>query len=53
MSAEEATIAIPIVRNPIVTRFSFQEDALWLAPVIGERATVPKAAASVVTNQLP
>jgi hypothetical protein len=49
---ETATIATPTVRNPTVTRPSCHGNPVWPAPVIGERAAVPKIAARVVNTQL-
>jgi hypothetical protein len=50
-STEEATITMPTLMKPTVTRLSCQGCPLWPAAVIGERAAVPKAAASVVISQ--
>jgi hypothetical protein len=50
-STEAATIARPTVINPKVTRLSCQGWPWWPAPVMGESAAVPKAAARAVTSQ--
>jgi hypothetical protein len=51
MSTEEATITTPTLIKPAVIRVSCQGCPLCPTAVIGERAAVPKTAASVVTNQ--
>src|ERR1035438_6113068 len=49
--ADAKTMTIPTDMKPAVTRDSCQGSPLWPTPVIGERAAVPKIAASRVTNQ--
>src|SRR5215469_9872290 len=50
-SSEQATITPPTLTKPTVTTISCQGWPLWPTPVIGDRAAVPKIAASVVTSQ--
>src|ERR1700685_1497320 len=50
--ADATTMAMPTDINPTVTSVSCHGCPLCPAPVIGERAAVPKIAASTVMNQL-
>jgi len=50
-SPEQTTITTPTLMKPVVTRLSCQGWPLRPAAVIGDRAAVPKTAASAVTNQ--